>query len=78
MAMVVILGVFAMRTTASSGSGCQPSLVHLSSVLHTVSGLCKELGISPVTLYRHADPQGSLRDHGKPAIGSWIPFGTQP
>jgi hypothetical protein len=30
-----------------------------------VSVLCQELRIRPVTLYRHVDPQGNLRDYGK-------------
>ena len=35
----------------------------------SVSELCGELGISPVTLYRYVDPQGNLRDHGRRVIG---------
>ena len=30
----------------------------------SVSELCKELGVTPVTLYRYVDPNGNLRDHG--------------
>ena len=30
----------------------------------SVSELCKELGIRPVTLYRYVDPKGNLRDYG--------------
>ncbi|MCY4500421.1 MAG: recombinase family protein [Alphaproteobacteria bacterium] len=37
----------------------------------SVSELCGELGISPVTLYRYVDPQGNLRDHGKRMLGAW-------
>ena len=29
-----------------------------------VSELCREPGVGPVTLCRHVDPQGNLRDHG--------------
>lgn len=36
----------------------------------SVSELCKELGISPVTLYRYVDPQGNLRDYGKRVIAA--------
>ena len=36
----------------------------------SVSELCDEIGISPVTLYRYVDPQGNLRDHGKRVIGA--------
>ena len=31
----------------------------------SVSELCKELSIRPVTLYRYVDPNGELRDYGK-------------
>jgi DNA invertase Pin-like site-specific DNA recombinase len=31
----------------------------------SVSDLCKELGVRPVTLYRYVDPNGNLRDYGK-------------
>lgn len=31
----------------------------------SVSELCGELGIKPVTLYRYVDPHGNLRDYGK-------------
>ena len=30
----------------------------------SVAQLCKELGISPVTLYRYVDPKGNLRAAG--------------
>lgn len=30
----------------------------------SVSTLCKELGVRPVTLYRYVDPNGGLRDYG--------------
>ena len=36
----------------------------------SVSELCGELGISPVTLYRYVDPQGNLREHGRRVIGA--------
>lgn len=31
----------------------------------SVSELCRELGVKPVTLYRYVDPKGNLRDCGK-------------
>lgn len=34
----------------------------------SVSDLCSELGISPVTLYRYVDPKGNLRDAGSRAL----------
>lgn len=35
----------------------------------SVQALCKELGISRQTLYRHVGPDGSLRDDGQRLIG---------
>ena len=34
------------------------------------SELCKELGVTPVTLYRYVDPNGNLRDHGKRVLSA--------
>lgn len=34
-----------------------------------VADLCKELGISRQTLYRHVGPDGALREDGKKALG---------
>lgn len=31
----------------------------------SVSELCKELGVTPATLYRYVDPDGNLREYGK-------------
>ena len=31
----------------------------------SVSALCRELGINPVTLYRYVEPQGQLREQGE-------------
>lgn len=36
----------------------------------SVSELCKELGIRPVTLYRYVDPKGDLRDYGKQVLAA--------
>jgi DNA invertase Pin-like site-specific DNA recombinase len=36
----------------------------------SVSALCKELGVKPVTLYRYVDPNGNLRDYGKRVLGA--------
>ena len=52
---------FALRTI-------QAAMTHRDT---SVSELCRELGITPVTLYRYVDPQGNLRDHGKRVIGAW-------
>ena len=34
----------------------------------SVSALCHELGIRPVTLYRYVGPQGELREHGEKVL----------
>ena len=34
----------------------------------SVTELCRELGIKPVTLYRYVGPQGELRRHGKKVL----------
>ena len=34
----------------------------------SVSELCAELGIKPVTLYRYVDPQGELREQGRKVL----------
>ena len=34
----------------------------------SVSELCTELGIKPVTLYRYVDPQGQLREQGRKVL----------
>ena len=36
----------------------------------SVSELCKELGVTPVTLYRYVDPNGNLREHGKRVLSA--------
>ncbi len=34
----------------------------------SVSALCIELGVKPVTLYRYVGPQGQLREQGKKVL----------
>ena len=36
----------------------------------SVSELCRELGIRPVTLYRYVGPQGQLREQGQKVLAS--------
>ena len=36
----------------------------------SVSALCRELDIRPVTLYRYVDPQGQLREQGQKVLAS--------
>ena len=35
----------------------------------SVSALCRELAIRPVTLYRYVGPQGQLREQGQKVLG---------
>ena len=41
-----------------------------------ISALCKELGISRQTLYRHVSPQGALRPDGAKVLGGEISVST--
>ena len=34
----------------------------------SVSALCTELGVTPVTLYRYVGPQGHLREQGEKVL----------
>ena len=36
----------------------------------SVSELCTELGIKPVTLYRYVGPQGQLREQGQKVLAT--------
>ena len=36
----------------------------------SVSALCRELGINPVTLYRYVGPQGQLRQQGQKVLAT--------
>ena len=36
----------------------------------SVSALCREFGIRPVTLYRYVGPQGELREQGQKVLAS--------
>ena len=36
----------------------------------SVSALCRELGIAPVTLYRYVGPQGQLRQQGQKVLAT--------
>ena len=36
----------------------------------SVSELCRQLGIRPVTLYRYVGPQGQLREQGQKVLAS--------
>lgn len=39
-----------------------------------VSELCRELGVSRQTLYRHVGPDGQLREAGQKVLGEWCPL----
>ena len=61
--------------TAAGGSRCRKPQVRLAqaAMAHrdtSVSALCRELGVSPVTLYRYVGPQGQLREHGEKVLTS--------
>ena len=56
-----------LERASSAAVASQAAMAHRDT---SVSELCGELGISPVTLYRYVDPQGNLRDHGKRVIGA--------
>ena len=43
----------------------QASMAHRDT---SVSALCTELGIKPVTLYRYVGPQGQLREQGEKVL----------
>jgi len=34
-----------------------------------IAALCRELGVSRQTLYRHVSPDGALREHGSKLLG---------
>ena len=38
----------------------------------SVAALCRELGITPVTLYRYVGPHGQLREQGKKVLAPRI------
>ena len=48
-------------------SKAQAAMTHRDT---SVSALCRELGIAPVTLYRYVGPQGQLREQGQKILGS--------
>jgi len=41
-----------------------------------VGELCRELGVTRQTLYRHVGPDGSLREHGKKLLGRKLGAGA--
>ena len=45
----------------------QAAMVHRDT---SVSALCRELGIKPVTLYRYVGPQGQLRQQGQKVLAT--------
>ena len=45
----------------------QAAMAHLDT---SVSELCRQLGIRPVTLYRYVGPQGQLREQGQKVLAS--------
>ena len=61
-------------------ASCSAAMAHCDT---SVSALCRDLGIRPVTLYRYVGRQGQLREQGKKVLGlsvGWIspPPGNDP
>ena len=72
----LVFGIFAalaeferelIRERTVAGLEAQSAMAHRDT---SVSELCRELGIRPVTLYRYVDPQGQLREQGRKVLGS--------
>ena len=40
-----------------------------------VGDLCRELGVTRQTLYRHVDPDGNLREYGKKLLAGKVRLG---
>ena len=60
---------------AAGSSRCRKAQVRLAqaAMAHrdtSVSDLCSELGIKPVTLYRYVGPQGELREQGEKVLAT--------
>ena len=54
-------------TTTAAVRSVETVMAHRDT---SVSELCRELGIKPVTLYRCVEPQGQLREQGR-TTHSW-------
>ena len=58
----------AQATVEERTAGLSPAaMAHRDT---SVSDLCRELGITPVTLYRYVGPQGQLREQGTKILAS--------
>jgi len=56
-----------MALTKAQVRLAQAAMAHRDT---SVSALCRELGIRPVTLYRYVGPQGELREQGQKVLAS--------
>ena len=56
-----------VRTVLRAMRLAQAAMAHRDT---SVSELCRELGIRPVTLYRYVGPQGQLREQGQKVLAS--------
>ena len=56
------------RKFALSKAQVRPAQAAMASRDTSVSELCTELGIKPVTLYRYVDSQGELREQGRKVL----------
>ena len=60
----LVFGIFAALSKAQVRLS-QTAIAHRDT---SVSALCRELGIRPVTLYRYVGPQGELREQGEKVL----------
>ena len=70
-----LAGLTAARATAAGRSRCRKRRCgwprpRWRTATPSVSALCRELGITPVTLYRYVGPQGQLREQGEKVLAS--------
>ena len=56
-----------VRAVESPGAAGPAAMAHRDT---SVSELCREFGIRPVTLYRYVGPQGQLREQGQKVLAS--------
>ena len=65
-----LAGLTAGRTFALSKAQVRLAQAAMTHRDTSVSALCRELGIAPVTLYRYVGPQGQLREQGEKVLAS--------
>ena len=70
MAQVIEFAVDSLETNALTKAQLRMAQAAMANRDTSVSELCKELKIRPVTLYRYVDPEGNLRENGKRLLGA--------